>query len=128
MGRAFEYRRAAKEKRWDKMSKVFPKLARTITMAAKEGGVDPDSNSRLRTAILNAKAQNMPKDNIETAIKRAAGKDMAEISEVNYEAKGPHGVMLFIETATDNTNRAAAGVREIVSNYGGGVAIRGSVW
>ncbi|MEE2624525.1 MAG: YebC/PmpR family DNA-binding transcriptional regulator, partial [Verrucomicrobiota bacterium] len=83
MGRAFEYRRAAKEKRWDKMSKVFPKLARTITMAVKEGGPDPDSNSKLRTAILNAKAQNMPKDNIETAIKRAAGKDMAEISEVN---------------------------------------------
>ena len=79
MGRAFEYRRAAKEKRWDKMSKVFPKLARTITMAAKEGGPDPDSNSKLRTAILNAKAHNMPKDNIETAIKRAAGKDMAEI-------------------------------------------------
>ena len=101
MGRAFEYRRAAKEKRWDKMSKVFPKLARTITMAAKEGGADPDSNSKLRTAIINAKAENMPKDNIATAIKRAAGKDMADISEVNYEAKGPHGVMLFIETATD---------------------------
>ncbi len=127
MGRAFEYRRAAKEKRWDKMSKVFPKLARTITMAAKEGGSDPDSNSRLRTAILNAKAQNMPKDNIETAIKRAAGKDMAEISEVNYEAKGPHGVMLFIETATDNTNRTISNVRTPINKAGGEILNSGSL-
>ena len=127
MGRAFEYRRAAKEKRWDKMSKVFPKLARTITMAAKEGGPDPDSNSKLRTAILNAKAQNMPKDNIETAIKRAAGKDMAEISEVNYEAKGPHGVMLFIETATDNTNRTITNVRTPINKAGGEMLNTGSL-
>ena len=127
MGRAFEYRRAAKEKRWDKMSKVFPKLARTITMAAKEGGSDPNSNSRLRTAILNAKAQNMPKDNIETAIKRAAGKDMAEISEVNYEAKGPHGVMLFIETATDNTNRTISNVRTPINKAGGEILNSGSL-
>jgi len=127
MGRAFEYRRAAKEKRWDKMSKVFPKLARTITMAAKEGGSDPDSNSKLRTAILNAKAQNMPKDNIETAIKRAAGKDMAEISEVNYEAKGPHGVMLFIETATDNTNRTISNVRTPINKAGGEILNSGSL-
>ena len=127
MGRAFEYRRAAKEKRWDKMSKVFPKLARTITMAAKEGGSDPDSNSRLRTAILNATAQNMPKDNIETAIKRAAGKDMAEISEVNYEAKGPHGVMLFIETATDNTNRTISNVRTPINKAGGEILNSGSL-
>ncbi|MCH2064661.1 MAG: YebC/PmpR family DNA-binding transcriptional regulator [Roseibacillus sp.] len=127
MGRAFEYRRAAKEKRWDKMSKVFPKLARTITMAAKEGGPDPDSNSKLRTAILNAKAQNMPKDNIETAIKRAAGKDMAEISEVNYEAKGPHGVMLFIETATDNTNRTISNVRTPINKAGGEILNSGSL-
>ncbi len=127
MGRAFEYRRAAKEKRWDKMSKVFPKLARTITMAVKEGGPDPDSNSKLRTAILNAKAQNMPKDNIETAIKRAAGKDMAEISEVNYEAKGPHGVMLFIETATDNTNRTISNVRTPINKAGGEILNSGSL-
>ena len=127
MGRAFEYRRAAKEKRWDKMSKVFPKLARTITMAAKEGGSDPDSNSKLRTAILNAKAQNMPKDNIETAIKRAAGKDMAEISEVNYEAKGPHGVMLFIETATDNTNRTISNVRTPINKAGVEILNSGSL-
>ncbi len=127
MGRAFEYRRAAKEKRWDKMSKVFPKLARTITMAAKEGGPDPDSNSKLRTAILNAKAQNMPKDNIETAIKRVAGKDLADISEVNYEAKGPHGVMLFIETATDNTNRTITNIRTPINKAGGEILNSGSL-
>ena len=127
MGRAFEYRRAAKEKRWDKMSKVFPKLARTITLAAKEGGPDPDSNAKLRTAILNAKAQNMPKDNIETAIKRAAGKDMADIAEVNYEAKGPYGVMLFIETATDNTNRTISNIRTLVNKAGGQMLQTGSL-
>ena len=95
MGRAFEYRRASKEKRWDKMSKVFPKLARSITIAAKSGGLDPESNSALRTAISNAKAENMPKDNIDKAIKRAAGGDAANFSEVNYEAKGPHGCLLY---------------------------------
>ena len=109
------------------MSKVFPKLARTITIAAKEGGADPDSNSKLRTAILNAKAQNMPKDNIETAIKRAAGKDMADISEINYEAKGPHGVMLFIETATDNTNRTITNVRTPINKAGGEMLNSGSL-
>ena len=82
MGRAFEYRRAAKEKRWDKMSKVFPKLAKTITIAAKEGGGDPDMNPKLRTAILAAKAENMPKDNIDVAIKRALCKDGDDIKEV----------------------------------------------
>ncbi|MEQ9009497.1 MAG: YebC/PmpR family DNA-binding transcriptional regulator, partial [Ekhidna sp.] len=102
MGRAFEYRRAAKEKRWDKMSKVFPKLAKAITVAARDGGQDPEMNPKLRTAIQNAKAENMPKDNIENAIKRAAGKDIDEISEVTYEGKGPHGVLVFVECATDN--------------------------
>ena len=109
------------------MSKVFPKLSRTITMAAKEGGSDPHSNSRLRTAIMNAKAQNMPKDNIETAIKRAAGKDLADILEVNYEAKGPHGVMLFIETATDNTNRTITNIRTPISKAGGEMLNTGSL-
>jgi len=127
MGRAFEYRRAAKEKRWDKMSKVFPKLARSITLAVREGGPDPDSNAKLRTAILNAKAQNMPKDNIETAIKRASGKDTAEIQEVNYEAKGPHGVMFFIETATDNTNRTISNIRAIINKAGGQMLPTGSL-
>ena len=87
MGRAFEYRKAAKMKRWGTMSRVFPKLGKIITMAAKDGGTDPEMNPKLRTAILNAKAQNMPKDNIEAAIKRANGKDVADIKEISYEAK-----------------------------------------
>lgn len=110
MGRAFEYRRAAKEKRWDKMSKVFPKLAKVITMMAKEGGSDPEMNAKLRTAIANAKAQNMPKDNIDAAIKRASGKD-GQFSEVSYEGKAPNGVLIFIECATDNPTRTIANIK-----------------
>ena len=91
MGRAFEYRRAAKEKRWDKMSRIFPKLGKAITVAAKAGGEDPDLNSSLRTAIQNAKAQNMPKINIDNAIKRAFGKDAENFVEELYEGKGPNG-------------------------------------
>ena len=127
MGRAFEYRRASKEKRWDKMSKVFPKLAKSITIAAKSGGSDPESNSALRTAISNAKAENMPKDNIDKAIKRAAGGDAANFSEVNYEAKGPHGSLLFIETATDNTNRTVANLKMILNKNGGEMVQTGSL-
>ena len=127
MGRAFEYRRAAKEKRWDKMSKVFPKLSRTITMAAKEGGVDPDMNPRLRTAIQNAKAQNMPKDNIEAAIKRSLGKEAEAYTEVNYEGKGPHGVLVFVECATDNTTRTVANVKSYFNKVGGGLVPSGSL-
>lgn len=96
MGRAFEYRRAAKEKRWANMSRVFPKISRTITLAAKEGGTDPDMNSKLRLAIALAKANNMPKDNVEAAIKRADGKDGADFVEVSYEGKGPHGVLVLL--------------------------------
>lgn len=110
MGRAFEYRRAAKEKRWDKMSKVFPKLAKVITMAAKEGGSDPAMNAKLRTAIANAKAQNMPKDNIDAAIKRASGKD-GSFSEVTYEGKASGGVLIFIECTTDNPTRTIANIK-----------------
>ena len=127
MGRAFEYRRASKEKRWDKMSKVFPKLARSITMAAKSGGPDPETNSALRTAISNAKAENMPKDNIDKAIKRASGKDSALYSEVNYEAKGPHGALLFIETATDNTNRTVANLKMILNKNQAEMVTTGSL-
>lgn len=127
MGRAFEYRRAAKEARWDKMSRIFPKLGKLITIAAKEGGSDPDMNPKLRTAIANAKAQNMPKDNIEAAIKRASGKDAADISEVNYEGKGPHGTLLFVECATDNTTRTVANVKMYFSKYGQGIVPTGSL-
>lgn len=127
MGRAFEYRRAAKEKRWDKMSKLFPKLAKAITVAAKEGGVDPEMNAKLRTAIQNAKGENMPKDNIEAAIKRAEGKDADVYVEVNYEGKGPYGVLVFVECATDNTTRTVANVKSYFSKAGGGLAPTGSL-
>lgn len=127
MGRAFEYRRAAKEKRWDKMSKLFPKLGKAITMAAKEGGGDPEMNGKLRTAIQNAKAQNMPKDNIDNAIKRATQKDMATFSEVNYEGKGPHGVLIFVECATDNPTRTVANVKSYFNKSGGQVVPNGQL-
>ena len=127
MGRAFEYRRAAKEKRWDKMSRIFPKLAKKITIAAKEGGPEPDLNAALRTAILNAKAQNMPKANIDAAIKRASGKDAADFSEINYEGKGPHGVLVFVECATDNTTRTVANVKSYFNKAGGGLVPTGSL-
>ncbi len=127
MGRAFEYRRAAKEKRWDKMSKVFPKLGKAITMAAKEGGGDPTMNGKLRTAIQNAKSENMPKDNIEAAIKRATQKDLASFTEINYEGKGPHGVLVFVECASDNTTRTVANVKMYFNKSGGGVVPNGSL-
>jgi YebC/PmpR family DNA-binding regulatory protein len=127
MGRAFEYRRAAKEKRWDKMSKVFPRLAKAITLAAKEGGADPDLNGRLRTAIQNAKAQNMPKDNIEAAIKRALGKDAESFTEIVYEGKGPHGVLVVIECATDNPTRTIANIKSYFNKVGGGLVPTGSL-
>jgi len=127
MGRAFEYRRAAKEARWDKMSKLFPKLAKAITVAVKEGGPEPEMNAKLRTAIQNAKAQNMPKDNIDNAIKRASGNDAADYSEITYEGKGPHGVLVFVECATDNTTRTVANVKSYFSKAGGGLAPNGSL-
>jgi YebC/PmpR family DNA-binding regulatory protein len=127
MGRAFEYRRAAKEKRWGNMSKIFPKLGKLITVAAKEGGPDPDMNPKLRLAIQTAKAQNMPKDNIEAAIKRASGKDAADIAEVNFEGKGPHGALLFVECATDNNTRTVANVRSYFNKAGGELLKNGSL-
>jgi len=127
MGRAFEYRKASKLKRWGNMSRVFPRLGRSITMAAKEGGQDPDSNPKLRTAILNAKAENMPKDNIEAAIKRADAKDLADMKEVNYEGKGPHGALIFVETATDNATRTVAHVKNNFKKGGGEMLNNGSL-
>ncbi len=127
MGRAFEYRKASKLKRWGAMSKLFPKLGKIITMAAKEGGIDPDMNARLRTAIINAKAENMPKDNIEAAIKRASSKDTASMLEVSFEGKAPHGVQLFIECMTDNNTRTVANVKNILTKHGGEMLIKGSL-
>ena len=127
MGRAFEDRRAAKEARWDKMSKVFPKLAKAITVAAKEGGTEPDMNPKLRAAIAAAKAQNMPKDNIDAAIKRANGKDSADIKTIFYDGKGAHGVQIIVECATDNPTRTVANVKAIFSKNGGEILPSGSL-
>jgi len=128
MGRAFEYRKAAKMKRWGTMSKLFPKLGKMITIAAKEGGSpDPEMNSKLRTAIANAKAQNMPKDNIEAAIKRAFNKDAADIKEIIYEAKASHGVQMIIACATDNNTRTVANVRAILKRGGAEMLTSGSL-
>lgn len=127
MGRAFEIRRGAKEKRWDKMSKLFPKLATSITMAAKEGGDDPESNAKLRAAIANAKNENMPKENIAKAIERATAKDSETFSEINYEGKGPHGVLLFVECATDNNTRTFSNIRTIFNKSGGALMNSGGL-
>ena len=107
--------------------KLFPKLAKNITIAAKEGGSDPDLNAKLRTAILNAKSQNMPKDNIEAAIKRASGKDSENFAEICYEGKGPHGVLVFVECATDNNTRTVANVKSYFNKSGGGIVPTGSL-
>ena len=127
MGRAFEYRKAAKMKRWGNMSRVFPKLAKAITMAAKGGSSDPDSNASLRSAITTAKAQNLPKDNIEAAIKRASAKDIANMAEVNYEGKWKHGVLIFVETATENTARTVANMKTLFNKGGGSMVPTGSL-
>ncbi|NWK56639.1 YebC/PmpR family DNA-binding transcriptional regulator [Verrucomicrobiaceae bacterium N1E253] len=127
MGRAFEARRAGKEKRWGEMSRLYPKLGKIITMAAKAGGSDPNSNTALKTAISNAKAQNMPKDNIEKAIKRATASDAANYDEISYEGKGPHGALLWVECATDNSTRTVANVKAVFNKNGGQVVNSGSL-
>ncbi len=127
MGRAFECRRRAKEARWDKMSKVFPKLAKSITLAAKNGGPDPDMNPALRLAITTAKAENLPKDKIDAAIKRASGGDASDIVEVNYEGKGPHGSLFYIECATDNSNRSVGNLKTIFNKNGGQIVNSGQL-
>ncbi len=109
------------------MSKVFPKLAKAIQMAARDGGADPEMNGKLRAAIQNAKAENMPKDNIDNAIKRAVGKDAEAIDEVTFEGKGPHGVLVFVECATDNNNRTVANIKSYFSKLGGGMVPTGSL-
>jgi len=127
MGRAFEYRRAAKEKRWDKMSKLFPKLSKAITLAAKEGGTDPEMNFKLRATIQNAKAENMPKDNIESAIKRANNKEIKNFVEQTFEGKGPHGVLVIVETATENVIRTTANIKSYFNKSDGNLVSPGSL-
>ncbi|MFT4522098.1 MAG: YebC/PmpR family DNA-binding regulatory protein [Bacteroidia bacterium] len=126
MGRAFEFRKARKMKRWGKMAVTFTRIGKEIAMAVKEGGPDPDNNARLRMVIQNAKSENMPKDRVEAAIKRASDKDSSHYDEVLYEGKGPFGVGLMIETATDNLNRTVANIRAIFRKNSGELGTSGS--
>ena len=125
MGRAFEYRKARKFKRWGNMAKVFTRLGKEITMAAKTGGPDPALNSKLRLLMQNARTENMPKENVERAIKRAFEKDTTDYKEVVYEGYGPHGVAIVIEAATDNTQRTVANIRSYFNKYGGSLGTSG---
>ena len=127
MGRAFEFRKERKFKRWGNMARVFTRLGKEITIAAKSGGPDPDNNPRLRTLIQTARSENMPKDNIERAIKRASEKDKGDYKEVVYEGYGPHGIAFLIETATDNPTRTVANIRSYLNKAGGSLGTSGSV-
>jgi YebC/PmpR family DNA-binding regulatory protein len=127
MGRAFEFRRARKEKRWDKMAKAFTKLGREIAISVKLGGPNPETNARLRVAMQNAKGVNMPKDRVEGAIKRASSKDEKDFEEMVYEGYAPHGVAVVVETATDNTTRTVANVRLFFNKAGGSLGTTGSL-
>jgi len=127
MGRAFEYRKARKMKRWGNMARTFTKLGKEIEIAVKAGGPDPSGNTRLRVLIQNAKAANMPKENVERAIKRAVSKDVADYKEMVYEGYGPGGVAVIVETATDNTTRTVANMRMYFSRAGGSLGNSGSV-
>lgn len=127
MGRAFEFRKERKFKRWAKMAVQFTRLGKEIVMAVKAGGGSPDTNSRLRTAMQNAKAVNMPKDRVEAAIKRATSKDEGNYDEIVYEGYAPHGVAVLVETATDNTNRTVANVRSYFTKTNGSLGKTGSL-
>lgn len=127
MGRAFEFRKARKMKRWSAMAKTFTRIGKDIVMAVKEGGPNPDTNSRLRAVIQNAKAANMPKDNVERAIKKASDKDTANYKETLFEGYAPHGIAVVVETATDNNNRTVANVRAAFNKCDGNLGTSGSV-
>ncbi|TAE28716.1 MAG: YebC/PmpR family DNA-binding transcriptional regulator [Candidatus Kapaibacterium sp.] len=127
MGRIFEKRKHKMFARYDKMAKTFTRIGKEIAIAVKTGGTDPNNNSRLRAAMQNAKANNMPKDRVEAAVKRASGKDALELSEVVYEGYGPHGVALVVETATDNPTRTVANVRSYFNKYNGSMATAGAL-
>ncbi|MDT0641717.1 YebC/PmpR family DNA-binding transcriptional regulator [Zunongwangia sp. F363] len=127
MGRAFEFRKARKMKRWSAMAKAFTRIGKDIVMAVKEGGPDPDSNAKLRAVIQNAKSVNMPKDNIERAIKRASDKSQGDYKIVLFEGYAPHGIAVLIETATDNNNRTVANVRSHFNKCDGNLGTSGSV-
>ncbi len=127
MGRAFEYRKARKLKRWGNMSRTFTRIGKEITIAAKAGGPDPDTNPRLRVLMQNAKAANMPKDTVERAIKKATDKDAGDYKEIVYEGYGPFGIAIVIEAATDNNTRTVANVRSYFNKHGGTLGTQGSL-
>jgi len=127
MGRIFEVRKHAMFARWNRMAKQFHRIAKDINIAVKAGGTDPNSNPALRRCVQNARAMNMPKDKVEAAIKRAAGKDAANFTVAFYEGYAPHGVAVLVETATDNPTRTVASVRHIFTKYGGNLGATGSV-
>ena len=127
MGRAFEFRKERKFKRCGHMAKTFTKIGKEITIAVKNGGPDVTGNPRLRALLQTARSENMPKENIERAIKKATDKDQADYKEVVYEGYGPHGVAILVETATDNTNRTVANVRSYFNKFGGNLGTSGSV-
>ena len=127
MGRAFEYRKARKLKRWGNMSRTFTKIGKEITIAVKAAGPDPAGNSRLRVLLQNAKAANMPKDTVERAIKKATDKDASDYKEIVYEGYGPFGIAIVVETATDNNTRTVANVRSYFNKFGGNLGTSGSL-
>ena len=127
MGRAFEFRKARKLKRWGNMAKTFTRIGKEITIAAKAGGPDPTGNAKLRLLIQTARNENMPKENIERAIKRAFEKDTSDYKEIVYEGRGPHGIAILIETATDNNQRTVANIRSYFTKFGGSLGTSGSV-
>ncbi len=127
MGRAFEYRKARKLKRWGNMSRTFTRIGKEITIAAKAGGPDPSTNPRLRALMQNAKAANMPKDTVERAIKKATDKDASDYKEITYEGYGPFGIAIFVEAATDNNTRTVANVRSYFTKHGGSLGTQGSL-
>lgn len=127
MGRAFEYRKASKMARWDKMAKTFSKIGKDIALAVKAGGADPESNPALRRCIQNAKGANMPKDNVERAIKKASGADAENYEEITYEGYGQGGVAFFIECTTNNTTRTVANVRAVFNKFDGNLGKNGEL-
>ena len=127
MGRSFEYRKATKLKRWGHMAKTFTRLGKQIAIAVKAGGPEPENNPSLRSIIATCKRENMPKDNIERAIKNAMGKDQSEYKEVTYEGYGPHGIAIFVDTLTDNTTRTVGDVRSVFNKFNGTLGTTGSL-
>ena len=127
MGRAFEYRKAAKMKRWGHMARTFTKLGKQIAVAVKSGGPEPENNPALRAIIATCKRENMPKDNIERAIKNAMGKDQSEYKVMTYEGYGPHGIAIFVDTLTDNPTRTVGDVRSVFNKFNGNLGTMGSL-